>query len=707
MSLFARLQAPRGVGRLGRFVTVALVAFLVCLSGSMGAPAAMAAPLDCKDAPSLEKPGAGMVGSLDRPIGLGRPDTIYLDYGYAGTRWNTYDQAPTPPCFDVNAGSDTAIGNFFFDIGKVIVGATNAAYWMSLDSGSVWVNLDDVVVEGTRILYQGFTLPFLALALLLVSLLMFKFVLKGDLASTSTAAGRVTVGLWLASSVFLTPLTYATVTDGILVQGVEELRRNVLGSAGIDYSAGIPTMLHDEIVWKTWLTGEFGSAEGDLAQKYGRPLIDAQAWSTVEIAEQKDGDQKLLDAKRENFKKIAAELQKSGSNYDTFRGKDGSRKGAGFGAFVKAAAYAPFQLISLVGIFLAQLLFRLAVMLGPVLGLLMFMPGVARTVGRAIGGALIQGLILVGASIVHAILLNAVLKMQVGLFAQLLIITGLTIVMWQAVKPWRRLRNMVTAAAGLPLRTRHEDSLEDLLRRQGSKNRGGVLYDKLAWWLRPPVDDRVKASGMQGGPARPETIYDAEIVEPTPPGTGVVISQRRGGRSEGYVNADSWESHAPKSRTARGALATARPEMPGDASDPSAGRPPRGGDPGGSGSGGAGGGVRAEGLTPIALPAGESPESTPSRGDVREPSRPPVAESSTPSSSAVSGELVVPSRMEREEDAAERWRAAEVRDVPQATSRGVGDQEVWQIYRPSTGDVESSGGAGQNTSAHRPEVQGD
>lgn len=704
MSLIARLQTPHGVGRLGRFITVTLVAFLVCLSGSMGAPAAIAAPLDCKDAPGLEKPGSGTVGALDRPIGLGIPGTIYIDYGYAGTRWNTYDQAPTPPCFDVNAGSDTAIGNFFFDIAKVIVGATNAAYWMSLDSGSIWVNLDDVVVEGTRILYQGFTLPFLALALLLVSLLMFKFVLKGDLASTSTAAGRVAVGLWLASSVFLMPLTYATVTDGILVKGVEELRKNVLGSAGIDYSAGIPTMLYDEIVWKTWLTGEFGNHDSEAAQKYGRPLIDAQAWSTTEIANHKDADQKLLDAKRENFKKIAADVQKGVSNYDTFRGKDGSRKGAGFAAFVKASAYAPFQLISLVGIFLAQLLFRVGVLLGPILGLLMFAPGVARTVGRAIGGALIQGLILVGASIVHAILLNAVLKMQIGLFPQLLIVAGLTIVMWQAVKPWRRVRNMVTAAAGLPLRTRHEDSIEDLLGRQARKSRGGGLYEKLAWWLRPPVDDRVKAPGQQGAPSRPETIHDAEIVEPTPPGKDVAVSQRRGGRSEGYVNADAWESHAPNSRTSRGTLTMARPVVPG-ASDPSDGRPPRGGDPGGSGSGGSGGGVRTEGLTQIALPAGDPPEPTPTRGDVREAPRSHGGDSST--SSAVSGELLIPSRMAEQQDAAERWRTAEAENVPQATSRGEGDQEVWEIYRPSTGDVESSGGAGQNTSAQRPEVQGD
>jgi hypothetical protein len=280
--------------------------------------------------------------------------------------------------------------------------------------------------------------------------------------------------------------------------------------------------------------------------------------------------------------------------------------------------------------------------------------------------------------------------------------------MWQAVKPWRRLRNMVTAAAGLPLRTRHEDSIESLLSRQARKGRGGGIYDKLNWWLRPPVDDRIKP-GMQGGPARPETIHDAEIVEPTPPGKGVVISQRRGGRSEGYVNADAWESHAPNSRTAAGtALPVARPEMPGGASDPSEGRPPRGGDPGGSGSGGAGGGVRTEGLPQIALPAGDSPEPTPTRGDVREASRPHADSStSTASSSAVSGELIVPSRMEQQDDATERWRAAEARDVRKAASRGEGDQEVWEIYRPSTGDVESSGGAGQNTSAHRPEVQGD
>jgi hypothetical protein len=696
----ARTHTGDAVRRSGRLAAVVVVALLTMLSGLMGAPAALAE--DCKSAPPVDRPSQGMVGTLDPAIGNGAKGSVYLTYGYAGTQWHTFDIG-TVVCFDAEASTDTQVGNFFFNTAKVIVGATNAAYWQSMDSGSLWVNFDGVIESGSRIMYQGFTLPFLSLALLLVAVALFKYTLAGNLAKASTATGRVALGLWVASAVFLTPLTYATITDGILVSGVEELRKNLLEQAGIDYSDGIPTMLYDQVVWNNWQRGEFGSETSPAAEKFARDLIDAQAWTVQELADHKDGDQAALDAKRAKFVETAKQIKETTSSYEVFTGQNASRAGTGFFALVQAACFALFQLFALAGVFLAQALFRLGVLLGPALGLLMFAPGVGRTVGRAIGGALVQGGMLVGGSVVHAILLHAVLRLPLGTFAKLLTIVMLTILMWQVFKPIRRLRNMVTAAAGLPLRTRHEDSLEDLLKRQGRATRRGQrrgMFERLAWWLTPQHED----SPDRGPVSRPEVVHDAELVDEPPrtarAGRDVEPRWRRGP----YIDAEAWTVHEETSRRDPGDRAEALPRVrrrgprPDDPGDPSAGRPPHDDTPPNSGSGG--GGTRAEtraGLpvVPIAeLPAGSSPST--SRPDTGEPSRDPggTGSGATFDASSVSDDVVVPSRMAEQESSptGERWRDAETGDGPPvATHRGEGDQEVWEIYRPATDQVEQPG----------------
>src|SRR5690349_8183607 len=61
---------------------IGLVSAILALQVVLGAPAAHAQ--NCGEAPNPERPGAGMVGALDPPVGNGLPGSAYLDYGYAG-----------------------------------------------------------------------------------------------------------------------------------------------------------------------------------------------------------------------------------------------------------------------------------------------------------------------------------------------------------------------------------------------------------------------------------------------------------------------------------------------------------------------------------------------------------------------------------------------------------------------------------------------
>ena len=68
-------------------VVAALVAGLAAIGGTASAQA-----FDCKAPPDPDRPGTGLVGSLDpAPIGVGVPGSVYDEVGYAGQVWWTYE----------------------------------------------------------------------------------------------------------------------------------------------------------------------------------------------------------------------------------------------------------------------------------------------------------------------------------------------------------------------------------------------------------------------------------------------------------------------------------------------------------------------------------------------------------------------------------------------------------------------------------------
>ena len=184
LAIAALLWARRrfAVRMSARTRSVSLVAAILALQVVMGAP--MAHAQTCGEAPNPERPGAGMVGALDPPVGNGLPGSPYLDYGYAGMVWHTYQkQCNIVP--DANATIDTWAGNELFSIGKNIVGATNALHYTVMGRGLL-VPLDDAVKNGVQKVYDNVYLRWFGLVALILAILMFRQIWTGDFATIST-----------------------------------------------------------------------------------------------------------------------------------------------------------------------------------------------------------------------------------------------------------------------------------------------------------------------------------------------------------------------------------------------------------------------------------------------------------------------------------------------------------------------------------------
>jgi hypothetical protein len=434
-----------------RLVFVMVLA-LLGVQALLGVPAWAQVPgvEDCKEAPNPERPGAGMVGALDpTPLEAGAPDSVYREVGYAGLVWHTYDLGCGPSGVrNPEAVIDTWTGNLLFNVGKVIVGAANGLHY-ALADGGLLAPLDDLIVSGTAGLYDSVYAPWLGLVAVLLAIVMFRSIWRGDLATVSKRAAWALAGIWLAAATYLTPILYTQVLDEVLVNGSNQVRTGFLQEVGIEQRDALPTLLHDQIVYRNWLRGEFGSPDGPQAQQLGRDLVRAQAYTKQEIAQGADDPSSGVEArKKQEYETIAT---RTGSAYGYFQGVDGSRIGVGFLAALQSGMFALFQLLSQAALLLAQIVLRVVVLLGPVIGLVAILyHELLRGIGRAVGAALLNVIVLSALTALHALVLVWVFNPahSMSVLAQMLLAGLITLVMLLVARPVRRMWQMVQLSVG-------------------------------------------------------------------------------------------------------------------------------------------------------------------------------------------------------------------------------------------------------------------
>jgi hypothetical protein len=433
---------------LGLIVAIALIN----ASAAMGSPVLAQVPGvdDCKQPPNPERPGSGMVGAIDpTPLQAGTPNSVYSEVGYAGLVWHTYDLGCGPSGLrNPNAVIDTWTGNLLFDVGKAIVGATNGLHY-ALGDGGLLAPLNDLIVSGTVALYSSVYAPWFGLIAVLLAIVLFRSIWRGDLATVSKRAAWALAGMWLAAATYLTPLLYTDVLDGVLVEGSNQVRTGFLNEVGIAHRDALPTLLHEQIIYRNWLRGEFGSPDGPQATQLGRDLVRAQAFTKQEIGAGADDPKSgVADRKKQEYKSVA---ERTGSAYGYFQGIDGNRIGVGFLAALQAVMFGLFQLLAQTALLLAQVLLRVVILLGPIIGLIAILHhDLLRGVGRAVGAAMLNIVVLSALAALHTLVMVWVFDpaRSISVLAQMLLAGMITLVMLLVTRPIRRIWQMTELAVG-------------------------------------------------------------------------------------------------------------------------------------------------------------------------------------------------------------------------------------------------------------------
>ena len=523
---FARrrwLRLPRTRRARAVLVVGSLVAGLVLVGGTASAQA-----FDCKAPPDADRPGTGLVGSLDpAPIGVGTPGSVYDQVGYAGQVWWTYDLGCGPGgARDPAAATDTWLGNQVFDVAKLIVGGVNWAHYLIARGSSLLTPLDSVIQTGTRAMYEAVFTTWVGVALAALAAIMLLLAMRGDLSQQARRGLVAVLALGLAAAAYAAPIQWSRSLDGVLLDGVTAMQQGFLRQVGVGDQNTLPTVLTDQIVYSNWLRGEFGSADVPQARDLGRPLLEAQSFSKVEVATGQDG-QAQADAKKQQFTDVASKV---GDRYSYFQGRSGSRVGAGALALVQALCIALFQLMSKVLVLVSMLMIRLLVMVAPALAVVALLKPEVLPAMLRIGGAALVNTLLVGALAgLHSLLVISLFRPGSGVDTWLaLLVTGVvTVILWAVARPFRRLTSMVsltreqvggivpaagTGALGRAVgRLRGDGEQGDWWGERVDRRRGDTV-------LRP------EESVDEAGRARPaRTVHvESEVVRPTSGQAGAV-----------------------------------------------------------------------------------------------------------------------------------------------------------------------------------------
>ena len=497
-----------------RCYAVLVVLAIVCGSALIGSPA-MAQPLNCKESPEPDRPGTGLVGSLDPPVAsAGEPGSVYNEMSYAGLIWHNYDLGCVgAAAFNPASTTDTWLGNQAMNVAKFAVGGVNWSHYLIANGRDappgqgLLSPLDNLITTGTTAMYQAFFTTWIGPALAVLAVMLLVLAIRGDLAQQTKRAAFAVIALAVGSAAYIAPVDWSRAADSLLLNGITDMQEGFMGPTGLGNRDTLPTVLVDQVIYQNWLRGEFGSPDVPQAQQFGRELLRAQALTKTEAGDVAQSAE-LVQKKKTDFAAIAGQL---GDRYPYFQGKAGSRVGAGALAVLQAACIALFQLLSKLLILVAMLMIRLLVMTAPAIAVVAILkPDILPSLLRIAGAALVNTVVVGALAGLHALMVVSLFRPESGIDLWLaMLVTGVvTVILWAVARPFRRLVSMVSL-------TRDQFGGivpavgEGPMSRVWQRFRGAPADDRQSRWWEERQGAAEGASGYSG--ARPESETTARV----------------------------------------------------------------------------------------------------------------------------------------------------------------------------------------------------
>jgi hypothetical protein len=484
-----------------------------------GAAPAAANPLDqiCKEVPAPVRPDfqtAGLV--MDKPdlaqVPNASPDPfknprvpISDVYGWAW-RYTNYDLGCGSDFIrDPNAVASTNIANIAMAGLATMASAVNSVENMSRTASFDF--LKPVVASIANTLDQRVLTVWLPLALLVVSLVVGYAAVRATYSETFRRLMVVVVCVALAVVALVFPVRAANLMD----YGATAVSQ----AAQAGFNPRASDLITRESLYRTWLVGNFGSADSPTAVAYGPRLMSAltYTWSDVKRMRADPGAQKAIDkAKAAEFKTIAAEVEKKDpAAYQSFTGKTDTRTAGTILGGVWVLIMGFFVVIASLITVLARLIMIalvVAAMVGAVVGVVRY--AVLQRMWDLFTAAIVNTVKFTIAAGAMILILGAIQHAPIGMGWRLLFAIVATVIAVMITKPVASFKSM----AGLDP-TRHY--VGSLLRRAGGTALGVIAGHK--------VSDRPADSGRgtpqdatAPGEVTPNTTtYTVQAVEPSMP----------------------------------------------------------------------------------------------------------------------------------------------------------------------------------------------
>ncbi|GGM52984.1 MFS transporter [Dactylosporangium sucinum] len=500
--------------------------------------AAGAQRAQCIKAPTPVSPDAGIAGWLtSRPDADLRSGVVgrYTRYGVGGYQLDLYDVSCAGGIAHPEANFENSIASIEFAVAAAVIGGANTLREHAYEPGSMWAWSDDMVRSATQKAYDYVFSIFGALTLAGAGVWLIWRARAGRLSEALRIAGWALLVMVLATAVAKWPLSVAHGFDRAATTGLGAMH-SVLGPGPDDVPADqcpfvdmdpeackdhrtVAVRASDEateaILYKSWLRAMLGSADSEVATKYGPALYDATTFTWSEAADMKahpELRQQYVDRKAQQWLAVAEQIKTEDPEaYENLQGLRGTdRVGAGLVALLSALVFAGFDTAASFMILLGFLIARVVVVVFPILatwGILQPASSGIRRLANSTITALINIVLFGAAAGLYLTAVGLVFDSSMPGAAQIIVVLLAGVACWLVLRPARALAKARTVP---PVDGGSDD---------GRQN--GRLRDLFAFAARTVVQ-----AGAARGPVRAEATV-GEPRRPARPETRALPGGRR------------------------------------------------------------------------------------------------------------------------------------------------------------------------------------